>query len=108
MGLKHVFGEKPVPVLPDLMLVNRFWDCPISELSRKSGVSYRTLQKIIPQLVRIGFVKETRTVANAKFYQINLDNPAVRALDAFALQTDFERFEKSGKREHAVDIARVR
>lgn len=90
MGLRHVFGERPVPKLLDFLLVHRFWDYPISELANATGVSYRTLQNIIPMLVENQVLKETRLVGNAKFYAINLDSPAVKKLGEFAVQADLQ------------------
>jgi hypothetical protein len=95
MGLRHIFGNKPIPRLLDFLRVHRFWDYPISEMANATGVSYRTLQTIIPTLVKAGMLKETRTVSNAKFYAINFDSLAVRKLDEFATQADLEAFAKS-------------
>lgn len=104
MGLRHVFGDRPVPKLLDFLLVHRFWDYPISELANATGVSYRTLQKITPMLVENQVLKETRVVGNANFYAINLDSPAVRKLDEFAVEADlqFALGEKHAKKIHAV------
>jgi DNA-binding transcriptional ArsR family regulator len=90
MGLRHVFGDKPIPCLLDFLLVHRFWDYPISELAKATGVSYRTLQAILPALSKNGIVRETRVVGNAKFYAINMASEAVKKLDAFAVQADIE------------------
>ena len=90
MGLRNVFGNKPIPRLLDFLLVHRFWDYPISELENATGVSYRTLQSVVPMLVKNGILTETRMVANAKFYSLNLESEAVKKLDEFALQADIE------------------
>ena len=94
MGLVHVFGNKPVPKILDFLRVHRYWDYPLSEIEETTGVSYRTLQVVIPELVRLAIVKETRTVGNAKLYQINFKSPAVQKLNAFALECDLEFAEK--------------
>ena len=90
MGLRHIFGDKPIPSLLDFLLVHRFWDYPISELSNATGVSYRTLQVIVPHLVKMGVLKETRVVSNAKFYALNTESEAVRKLNEFTVQVDTE------------------
>ncbi|MBI3588740.1 hypothetical protein HY095_06085 [Candidatus Micrarchaeota archaeon] len=107
MGLRHVFGDKPVPKVLDFLLVHRFWDYPISELENSTGVSYRTLQSVLPLLLENRMVKETRTVGNAKFYAINMDSPAVRKLDEFSVQADIEFGEGSRhkKAAHALAVA---
>ncbi len=90
MGLRHVFGERPIPKLLDFLLVHRFWDYPISEMANATGVNYRTLQNIVPSLVENQVLKGTRTVGNAKFYAINLESKAVKKLDEFVVQADLE------------------
>ena len=105
MGLRHVFGDKPVPRLLDFMLVHRYWDYPISELENATGVSYRTLQSIVPLLVKNGILVETRIVGNAKFYSINMKSEAVRKLDEFSIQASIEFGIKMTKQK---EIAMVR
>ncbi|MCX6767985.1 MAG: hypothetical protein NTY90_04645 [Candidatus Micrarchaeota archaeon] len=95
MGLRHVFGDKPVPSILDFLMVHRQWDYPLSAIAEATGVSYRTLQAAVPLLVKRGMLKETRAVAKAKMYAINFDSPAVRKLHAFAVECDYE----FGKRE---------
>lgn len=100
MGLRHVFGEKPIPVIIDFLRVHRFWDYPISEISNASGISYRTVQTVVPHLVKMGILRQTRMVANAKFYSINLDSLAARKLDEFAIQADLEFGEQLRHKPH--------
>ncbi|MBI4214377.1 hypothetical protein HY546_00110 [archaeon] len=100
MGLRHIFGEKPIPVIIDFLRVHRFWDYPISEIANASGISYRTVQTVVPRLVKIGMLKQTRIVSNAKFYSINMDSLAVRKLDEFAIQADLEFGEQLKHKPH--------
>jgi len=90
MGVRHVFGDKPLPKAIDFLLVHREWDYPISTIAEATHVSYRTLQKIIPELVRRGVLKETREVGKAKMYALNFGSESVRKLDEFALASDLE------------------
>lgn len=103
MGLRHVFGDRPIPKLLDFLFVHRFWDYPISELENATGISYRTLQSIVPMLLENAVIKETRTIGNAKFYALNLDSEAVRKLDEFAIQVDLEFAENETKSLRAVN-----
>ena|SRR3989344_1529513 len=95
MGLRHVFGDKPIHKLFDFLLVHREWDYPISTMSEATGVSYRTLQKIVPFLVKRGLMRETRAVRGAKMYTLNFSSPSVKKLDEFALASDLEVAAKS-------------
>ena len=90
MGLRHVFGEKPIPKVIDFLLVHRNWDYSLSEICAATGVSYRTLQKIIPALARKGILMETREVGKAKMYQLDFESQSVKRLDEFALASDLE------------------
>ncbi|MBI2075974.1 MAG: hypothetical protein HYT72_01860 [Candidatus Aenigmarchaeota archaeon] len=82
MGLRHVFGE----------------------LAEATGVSYRTLQKIVPLLVKRGIIKETREVGKAKMYSLNFDSPSVKKLDEFSLASDTE-FAEKGRKQRPLLIA---
>lgn len=90
MGLRHIFGDRPVPRLLDFMRVHQFWDYPISEMANATGISYRALQSIVPQFVKQGLFIETRRVSNAKFYKINVDSLVVQKLDELAIEADTE------------------
>lgn len=104
MGLRHIFGDKPIPKIIDFLLVHRNWDYPISAIAEATGVSYRTLQKIVPLLVRKGILKETREVGKAKLYALDFESPSVKKLDEFALAADIE-FAGKGKRQKQVVMA---
>jgi len=95
MGLRHVFGEKPIPTLIDFLLVHREWDYPISALAEATGVSYRTLQKVVPLMASRGILRETREVGKAKMYALNFSSASVKKLDEFALASDLEFAAKS-------------
>ena len=71
MALTHIFGDKPIPRVLDFFLLNQFWDYSLRDISNETEVSYRTLQGIIPVLVKEEILKYTRTEGKAKLYQIN-------------------------------------
>ena len=104
MGLRHIFGDKPVPKIIDFMLVHRQWDYPISTISEATGVSYRTVQKVVARLVKSGILKVTREVRKAKMYALDLDSEVVKRLDAFALASDIEFAKKTAKKSVAVRV----
>ncbi len=97
MGLRHVFGEKPISKILDFLLVHRYWDYPLSAIAEATGVSYRTMQKTVPMLVKSGIMKETREVGKAKMYSLNFDSPSVKKLDEFSMASDIEFAEKHRK-----------
>lgn len=90
MALVHIFGERPIPKTLDFFRVNQFWDYSIKEVSLETHVSYRTLQKIIPDLVQKDILKETRIVAKAKMYQFNKESLLCKELIRIARESDLE------------------
>lgn len=102
MGLRHVFGDKPIPKTIDFLLVHRHWDYPLSAIAEATSVSYRTLQKVVPMLVKKGILKETREVGKAKMYSLNFNSASVKKLDEFALVSDIEFAQKQQKQKILV------
>ena len=66
----------------------------MKDVGEETGISYRTLQNIIPHLVKEGILKYTRTEGKAKLYQINRDSRVVRELQKISRESDFEYAEK--------------
>ncbi|MFH1722694.1 MAG: hypothetical protein ABH950_08850 [Candidatus Altiarchaeota archaeon] len=94
MALKHLFGEKPNPIVLDYFLLNQYWDYSLTDVSRETGISYRTLQKTIPELVSKNLLVHTRTEGKAKLYQINQKNPLVKELKELSRQSDIQYAQK--------------
>jgi len=97
MALIHIFGDKPIPRVLDFFTVNQFWDYSLKDVSEETGISYRTLQNIIPHLVKEGILKYTRTEGKAKLYQINRGSRVVKELQKISRESDFEYVEKMVK-----------
>lgn len=90
MGLIHIFGDKPVHRVLDFFRVHSSWDYSIKDVSKATGVSYRTLQKLVPELLRRGFLKYTRTEGKAKLYMFDKDSKIAMELHNFARHIDLE------------------
>ena len=88
--MTNIFGNKPTPKVLDFFRVNQFWDYSIGDVEEETGVSYRTLQKIVPMLVKAGILKYTRTEGNAKLYMFNADSPVAKELQKLAREVDFQ------------------
>ncbi|MDI6642047.1 MAG: hypothetical protein QME68_07040 [Elusimicrobiota bacterium] len=77
----RVFGSSPVVKLLDFFLAERgLYDYTLTEISENSGVSWTTLHRIFPKLLKLGIVKETREISRAKLYAINEENLLVKKL----------------------------
>lgn len=94
MALTHLFGNKPIPKVLDFFTVNQFWDYSLKDVSEETGISYRTLQNIIPHLVKEGILKYSRTEGKAKLYQLNQESKVVKELQKISRESDFEHAEK--------------
>jgi len=69
-----VFGETPLIKTLDFFLDNQEWDYTKKQIFIEAGVSRVTLDNIIPDLLKLGFIKKTRTVGKSTFYQINKES----------------------------------
>ncbi len=90
MGLVHIFGDKPVHRILDFFRVHSLWDYSIKDVSKATNVSYRTLQKLVPELEKKRFLKYTRTEGKAKLYMFDKDSKIAMELHNFARHIDFE------------------
>ena len=102
MGLVNIFGDKPIPKILDFFRLHAYWDYSIKDVTEATGLSYRTLQILIPELVKKSFVRYTRTEGKAKLYQFNTDSEVAKRLNEFALDIDFEIAKITNKKKITV------
>jgi len=80
-AFRRVFGDSPMIKVIDFLLNERgLYDYTLSEISENSGVSWSTLHRIFPKLMKMGIVEQTRKIGNAKLYRLNEKNPLVKEL----------------------------
>jgi hypothetical protein len=94
MALVHIFGERPIPKVLDFFRVNQFWDYSLKDVALETKISYTTLQKVIPELVRGGILQPTRSEGKAKLYQFNNKSRLAVELQKIARESDLEFGEK--------------
>ncbi len=73
-------GSTPQMRVIDFLMENHFFDFPITEIARKSRVSYNTLKKFFPKFLRYGIVIKTRKIGKSIYYKLNLSHPFVKSL----------------------------
>jgi len=91
MGEKHadgtifleIFGDSPINKILDFLVVFDQFDYSLTDIAKKSGVSYSTIQLIWDDLERCGIVVQSRTVGKAKMYRLNQENPIVKSFITF-------------------------
>ena len=74
----QVFGDTPILRVLDFLIVNEEFDYSMTDIAELSGVGYSTLKLFWPKLEEEKIVKLTRTIGNAKMYQLNSQNPVVK------------------------------
>ena len=80
-SFRLVFGNSPFIRVLDFLLDTRgFYDYSLTEIADKSGVSWATMNKIYPQLLNLGIIKQTRTISRAKMFLLNEKHPLVKEL----------------------------
>lgn len=76
--LEHV-GDNPRMRLLQYLIEGRDFDYTLTDLLN-AGVSWGTLNTLVPKLLELGIVVKTRKIGRATLYKINLKNVAVRQL----------------------------
>src|SRR3989344_6100007 len=74
--LKYI-GDTPKTRILDFFLTGSMFDYSLSEIAKKSGVSWKTLYKIFPEFIKYKIIKYTRTMGKSTLYALNRGNPIV-------------------------------
>lgn len=90
MGLIDIFGGNPIAKVLDFFRLHNYWDYSIKDVSEATGLSYRTLQFLMPEMIKKDFIVYTRTEGKAKLYKFNSDAEIAKKLNDFARDIDFE------------------
>lgn len=107
-ALQKLFSDSSIAKVLDFLTLYRDFDYSKVEISRNSGVSWKTLYRIWPILEKYGLVVETRRIGRATLYKLNVDNPIARALQKLALQVASFNAEKIAEEESTREIAEAR
>jgi len=76
----EVFGDNPIIKVLDFLMTYQLFDYPLTEIAKKSGVSYSTLQTFWEKLEKNNIVIKTRRVGKSDLFKLNTKNPAVKQL----------------------------
>ncbi|MBI2671053.1 helix-turn-helix transcriptional regulator [Candidatus Woesearchaeota archaeon] len=76
----EIFGNNPVIKVLDFLITYQLFDYPLTEIAKKSGVSYSTLQTFWSKLEKNNIVVKTRRVGKSNLYKLNTNNPAIKQL----------------------------
>lgn len=84
--LVGLFSSRAVAQILDFFLDHKEFDYSASEISQKTGLSFRTIFREIPDLERIQLIYNSRRIGKTNMYKLNTDLNAVLLLEKFVLE----------------------
>jgi hypothetical protein len=84
--LANIFSSRAVAQILDFFLDHKEFDYPVAEIAVKTGLSFRTVFREIPNLERNQLIYKYRKVGKANMYKLNTDFETVVLLERFALE----------------------
>ena len=75
-------GNTPKIKVLEFLIEGRELDYSLSDIAEGSGIGRTTLFRIWNDFEKLDFVKQTRTIGNAKLFKINLKNNFIKKLIA--------------------------
>ena len=82
--LESIFKNSPARVL-DFLILNQNFDYSAAEISAITGIPLRTVQRVMPHLVKKELVKETGKIGNTRMYIINSKSELSELLRQYVL-----------------------
>jgi hypothetical protein len=97
--LSRIFSSRAVAQILDFFFDHKEFDYSANEIAKKTGLSFRTIFREIPDLEDRQLIFNTRRIGKVNMYKLNLDLGAVASLEKFSLQMSqfANRREKSVK-----------
>ena len=71
-------GNAPKIKVLEFLIEGRELDYSLSDIAEGSGIGRTTLFRIWSDFEELNFVKQTRTIGNAKLFKLNLENPFIK------------------------------
>ena len=84
--LERIFQNNIARIL-DFFIYNQNFDFSTSEVSEISEVPLRTVQRIIPQLVKKELIKEVKSGKKNKTYELNKSSELAEVLNKYSIVT---------------------
>lgn len=79
-------GEDPRIKVLDFLITFQMFDYPLTEIARKSHVSYNSLKSFFPYFIKTKMICKTRRVGKSDYYKLNTDDEFIKKL----LQIDWD------------------
>jgi hypothetical protein len=84
--LSRIFSSRAVAQILDFFLDHKEFDYSANEIAKKTGLSFRTIFREIPDLEHRQLIFNTRKIGKVNMYRLNLDLEAVGYLEKFSLE----------------------
>jgi hypothetical protein len=99
--LERVFQNNIARII-DFFIINQNFNFSTSEISDLSEVPLRTVQRIVPQLVKKEILKETKTTKRNRTYELNKSSELAETLNRYSIAT-MNSFIKNAKKMESKD-----
>jgi hypothetical protein len=99
-ALRKLFQDSATAKLLDFLTLYKDFDYSKVEISRNSGVAWKTLYRVWPLLEKCALIIETRRIGRATMFKLNTDSPIAKAMWEFAFQISKHDASKTTKEEH--------
>lgn len=84
--LSKIFSSRAVAQILDFFIDHKEFDYSANEIAKKTGLSFRTIFREIPDLQERQLIFNTRRIGKVNMYRLNLDLDAVSFLEKFSLE----------------------
>ncbi len=84
--LSDIFCSRAVAQILDFFLDHKEFDYSPGEIAKKTGLSFRTIFRELPNLEAIQIIYNNRKIGKTNLYKLNLDLKAVSMLESFSLE----------------------
>jgi len=84
--LLQAIGDTPKLRIIDFLITFQKFDYSMTDIAEGSGVAYRTLQEVWPEIEKAQLVVETRKVGKSRMFRANMENPIVLGLSRLQLR----------------------
>jgi predicted AAA+ superfamily ATPase len=83
--LSRIFSSRAVAQILDFFLDHKEFDYSANEIAKKTGLSFRTIFREIPDLEDRQLIFNTRRIGKVNMYKLNTDLDAITSLEQFSL-----------------------
>jgi DNA-binding IclR family transcriptional regulator len=83
--LSNIFSSRAVAQILDFFLDHKEFDYSPAEVAQKSGLSFRTVFREIPNLEKNQLIYHSRKIGKTNMYRLNTDLDATLLLEKFVL-----------------------